>query len=29
VIAGFDRPSYGHMAVLPEPVRAALTEDFD
>jgi hypothetical protein len=29
VIAGFDRPSYGHMAVLPEPVRAALAEDFD
>ncbi len=29
VIAGFDHPNYGHMAVLPEPVRAALAEDFD
>jgi hypothetical protein len=29
VIAGFDHPSYGHMAILPEPVRAALAEDFD
>jgi hypothetical protein len=29
VIAGFDHPNYGHMAVLPEPVRAALVEDFD
>ncbi len=29
VIAGFDHPNYGHMAVLPEPVRAALTEDLD
>jgi len=29
VIAGFDHPSYGHMAVLPEPVRAALAKDFD
>lgn len=29
VTAGFDHPSYGHMAVLPEPVRAALAEDFD
>ena len=28
-ITGFDHPSYGHMAVLPEPVRAALAEDFD
>jgi hypothetical protein len=28
-IAGFDHPNYGHMAVLPEPVRAALAEDFD
>jgi hypothetical protein len=28
VIAGFDHPNYGHMAVLPEPVRAALGEDF-
>ena len=29
VIAGFDHPNYRHMAVLPEPVRAALAEDFD
>jgi hypothetical protein len=28
-IAGFDHPNYGHMTVLPEPVRAALAEDFD
>jgi hypothetical protein len=28
VIAGFDHPNYGHMAVLPEPVRTALAEDF-
>lgn len=28
VIAGFDHPNYGHMAVLPDPVRAALAEDF-
>jgi Protein of unknown function (DUF3501) len=28
-IAGFDHPEYGHMAVLPEPVRAALAKDFD
>jgi Protein of unknown function (DUF3501) len=28
VIAGFDHPNYGHMAVLPESVRAALAEDF-
>ena len=29
VIAGFDHPSYGHMAMLPEAVRAALAKDFD
>jgi hypothetical protein len=29
VVAGFDHPNYGHMAVLPPPVRAALAEDFD
>jgi hypothetical protein len=29
VSAGFDHPNYGHMAVLPEPVRAALAADFD
>ena len=28
VIAGFDHPNYGHMAVLRDPVRAALAEDF-
>ncbi|HTV88650.1 MAG TPA: DUF3501 family protein [Stellaceae bacterium] len=29
VLVGFDHPNYGHMAVLPEPVRAALAADFD
>ena len=29
VLVGFDHPNYGHMAVMPEPVRAALSEDFD
>ena len=29
VIIGFDHPNYGHMAVLPEPVRTALATDFD
>jgi hypothetical protein len=29
VSAGFDHPNYGHMAAIPEPVRAALAEDFD
>jgi hypothetical protein len=29
IIAGFDHLNYRHMAVLPEPVRAALAEDFD
>jgi Protein of unknown function (DUF3501) len=28
VVVGFDHPNYGHMATLPEPVRAALAEDF-
>ena len=28
VIVGFDHPNYGHMAVMPEPVRAALSQDF-
>jgi hypothetical protein len=28
VIVGFTHPNYGHMAVLPEPVRAALAQDF-
>ena len=29
VVVGFDHPNYAHMAVLPEPVRAALSGDFD
>lgn len=29
VLVGFDHPNYGHMAAIPEPVRAALSEDFD
>jgi hypothetical protein len=29
VLVGFDHPNYGHIAVLPEPVRASLAEDFD
>jgi len=29
VILGFDHPNYGHMAVLPEAVRAELAKDFD
>lgn len=29
VVVGFDHPNYAHMAVLLEPVRAALSEDFD
>jgi len=28
-IVGFDHPNYGHLAVLPDPVRAALAEDLD
>jgi Protein of unknown function (DUF3501) len=28
-MVGFDHPNYGHIAVMPEPVRAALAEDFD
>lgn len=28
VLAGVDHLNYGHMAVMPEPVRAALAEDF-
>ena len=27
VLIGFDQPNYGHIAVLPDPVRAALAED--
>lgn len=29
VVVGFDHPNYGHTAVMPEPVRAALARDFD
>ena len=29
VIIGFTHPHYGHMAVMPEPVRAMLAGDFD
>lgn len=28
VVIGFSHPNYGHMAVMPEPVRAALAQDF-
>jgi Protein of unknown function (DUF3501) len=28
-VIGFDHPNYSHMAVMPEPVRAALAEDLD
>jgi hypothetical protein len=28
-VLGFAHPNYGHMAVIPEPVRAALAEDLD
>jgi Protein of unknown function (DUF3501) len=29
IIAGFDHPNYGHMAVIPEPVRAVLAQDLE
>jgi hypothetical protein len=29
IVIGFDHPNYAHMAVMPEPVRTALAEDFD
>lgn len=29
VVVGFDHPAYPHMTVMPEDIRAALTEDFD
>ena len=29
ILIGFDHPNYGHMATMPEPVRAALSADFD
>jgi hypothetical protein len=28
-VIGLDHPNYSHMAVMPEPVRAALAEDLD
>jgi hypothetical protein len=28
IAVGFDHPNYGHMATMPQPVRAALAEDF-
>jgi hypothetical protein len=28
ILVGFDHPGYGHIARLPDPVRAALAEDF-
>ncbi|MGE5147833.1 MAG: DUF3501 family protein, partial [Candidatus Eiseniibacteriota bacterium] len=29
VVLGFSHPNYGHMAVMPETVRATLAKDFD
>ncbi|HEY6335479.1 MAG TPA: DUF3501 family protein [Alphaproteobacteria bacterium] len=29
IVIGFDHPNYGHMAVMPEVVRAELAKDFD
>jgi len=29
IVLGIDHPNYGHMAVVPEEVRAALAEDLD
>jgi hypothetical protein len=29
IVVGFDHPSYAHMAMLSEPLRVALSEDFD
>jgi hypothetical protein len=29
IVVGIDHPDYARMAVLPEPIRAALAEDFD
>ena len=29
VMVGFNHPNYGHLAAIPEPVRAALAEDFE
>ena len=29
ILVGFDHPKYAHLARIPEPIRAALAEDFD
>jgi hypothetical protein len=29
ILLGFDHPSYGHIAILPEDVRTTLADDFD
>jgi hypothetical protein len=29
IVLGFSHPNYGHMAVVPEAVRATLAKDFD
>lgn len=29
IVVSFDHPNYARMAVLPEPARAVLAEDFD
>ena len=29
ILLGFDHPNYGHLAAMPETVRAALSADFD
>ena len=29
VVVGFTHPEYGHMVVLPEAVRQALSQDFE
>jgi Protein of unknown function (DUF3501) len=29
ILVGFDHPNYRHQAALPEPIRAALADDFD
>ncbi len=29
VLVGFDHPNYGHMALMPAPMRQALARDFD
>ena len=29
VVVGIDHPNYGHLAIVPQEVRAALAEDFD